>query len=73
MPWSFSRTPFLIAGPCVIEPGDVLLRVAEVLAALDVACSWEARHLLRQDQGVSQAAAGRVMARLILSLLDGPR
>jgi hypothetical protein len=43
----------------------------EVLAALDVACSWEARHLLRQDQRVSGAAAGRVMARLILSLLDG--
>ncbi|MFL5475873.1 MAG: 3-deoxy-8-phosphooctulonate synthase [Gemmatimonadales bacterium] len=35
MPWSFSRTPFLIAGPCVIEPGDVLLRVAEVLAGLE--------------------------------------
>ena len=25
MAWSFARTPFLIAGPCVIEPGDVLL------------------------------------------------
>ncbi|HKP50805.1 MAG TPA: 3-deoxy-8-phosphooctulonate synthase [Gemmatimonadales bacterium] len=35
MPWSFSRTPFLIAGPCVIEPGNVLLRVAEVLAGLE--------------------------------------
>ncbi|MFL5511870.1 MAG: 3-deoxy-8-phosphooctulonate synthase [Gemmatimonadales bacterium] len=35
MAWSFSRTPFLIAGPCVIEPGDVLLRVAEVLAGLE--------------------------------------
>ncbi len=35
MPWSFGRTPFLIAGPCVIEPGDVLLRVAEVLAGLE--------------------------------------
>jgi len=35
VPWSFSRTPFLIAGPCVIEPGDVLLRVAEVLAGLE--------------------------------------
>ena len=30
---------------------------AEVLAALDVACSWEAQHLLRQDQGVSGATA----------------
>ena len=35
MPWSFGRTPFLIAGPCVIEPGDVLLRVAEVLTGLE--------------------------------------
>jgi 2-dehydro-3-deoxyphosphooctonate aldolase (KDO 8-P synthase) len=35
MAWSFRRTPFLIAGPCVIEPGDVLLRVAEVLARLE--------------------------------------
>ncbi len=30
--WSFARTPFGIAGPCVVEPGDVLPRVAEVLA-----------------------------------------
>jgi len=35
VPWSFGRTPFLIAGPCVIEPGDVLLRVAEVIAGLE--------------------------------------
>jgi 2-dehydro-3-deoxyphosphooctonate aldolase (KDO 8-P synthase) len=35
VPWSFGRTPFLIAGPCVIEPGDLLLRVAEVLAGLE--------------------------------------
>jgi 2-dehydro-3-deoxyphosphooctonate aldolase (KDO 8-P synthase) len=35
MGWSFGRTPFLIAGPCVIEPGDVLPRVAEVLARLE--------------------------------------
>ncbi len=34
MRWSFSRTPFLIAGPCVIEPGQVLSRVAETLARL---------------------------------------
>ena len=32
MGWTFARTPFLIAGPCVIEPGDVLPRVAEALA-----------------------------------------
>jgi 2-dehydro-3-deoxyphosphooctonate aldolase (KDO 8-P synthase) len=30
--WSFARSPFVIAGPCVVEPGDLLLRVAEVLA-----------------------------------------
>src|SRR4026208_2550916 len=35
MGWSFGRTPFLIAGPCVIEPGDVLPRVAEELARRD--------------------------------------
>jgi 2-dehydro-3-deoxyphosphooctonate aldolase (KDO 8-P synthase) len=34
MTWSFARTPFLIAGPCVIEPGDVLPRVAETLVRL---------------------------------------
>jgi 2-dehydro-3-deoxyphosphooctonate aldolase (KDO 8-P synthase) len=34
MAWSFGRAPFLIAGPCVIEPGDVLPRVAEALARL---------------------------------------
>jgi 2-dehydro-3-deoxyphosphooctonate aldolase (KDO 8-P synthase) len=30
--WSFARAPFLIAGPCAVEPGDVLVRVADVLA-----------------------------------------
>jgi 2-dehydro-3-deoxyphosphooctonate aldolase (KDO 8-P synthase) len=35
VPWSFGRTPFLIAGPCVIEPGDVLIRVAEALARME--------------------------------------
>ena len=35
MGWSFGRTPFLIAGPCVIEPGDVLPKVAEVLARIE--------------------------------------
>jgi 2-dehydro-3-deoxyphosphooctonate aldolase (KDO 8-P synthase) len=34
MAWTFARTPFLIAGPCVVEPGDVLPRVADVLARL---------------------------------------
>jgi 2-dehydro-3-deoxyphosphooctonate aldolase (KDO 8-P synthase) len=32
--WSFTRAPFLIAGPCVVEPGDVLPRVAEALARI---------------------------------------
>jgi 2-dehydro-3-deoxyphosphooctonate aldolase (KDO 8-P synthase) len=35
MGWSFARTPFLIAGPCVIEPGDVLPRVADALVRLE--------------------------------------
>lgn len=34
MRWTFGRTPFLVAGPCVAEPGDVMPRVAEVLARL---------------------------------------
>jgi 2-dehydro-3-deoxyphosphooctonate aldolase (KDO 8-P synthase) len=34
MRWTFRRSPFLIAGPCVIEPGDVLPRTAEALAGL---------------------------------------
>ena len=34
MAWSFGTTPFLIAGPCVVEDGDVLPRVAEALARL---------------------------------------
>jgi len=34
MGWSFGRTPFLIAGPCVVEPGDLLPRVAEALARI---------------------------------------
>jgi 2-dehydro-3-deoxyphosphooctonate aldolase (KDO 8-P synthase) len=35
MGWSFGRTPFLIAGPCVIEAGDVLPRVADALARIE--------------------------------------
>ena len=30
--WSFRRTPFLIAGPCVVEDGDTMARVAEAVA-----------------------------------------
>ena len=37
MAWTFACTPFLIAGPCVIEPGDVLPRVADALARLAAA------------------------------------
>jgi 2-dehydro-3-deoxyphosphooctonate aldolase (KDO 8-P synthase) len=35
MAWSFGRSPFLIAGPCVIEPGDLLLSIAETLARIE--------------------------------------
>jgi 2-dehydro-3-deoxyphosphooctonate aldolase (KDO 8-P synthase) len=34
MTWTFARAPFLIAGPCMVEPGDVLPRVADKLAAI---------------------------------------
>ena len=34
MSWSFRSQPFILAGPCVIEPGDVLPRVAAELARL---------------------------------------
>lgn len=65
-----------LRGQLVVVFGPELRRLpaderAEVLAALDVACSWEARHLLREDQRVSGPLAGRVMARSILSLLGG--
>ncbi len=32
--WTFSRVPFLVAGPCVAEEGDGLLRVGDALAEL---------------------------------------
>ena len=44
-----------------------------VLASLDVACSWEARQLLRQDQGLSQAAAARATALTIRRVLGVAR
>lgn len=34
MAWSFARAPFLIAGPCVVESDDLMMRVGEALAAL---------------------------------------
>jgi 2-dehydro-3-deoxyphosphooctonate aldolase (KDO 8-P synthase) len=37
MGWTFARVPFLIAGPCVVEPGDVLPRIADVLARISLA------------------------------------
>ena len=37
MGWTFGQRPFVIAGPCVIEPGDVLPRVAETLARIGAA------------------------------------
>ncbi len=37
MGWTFGQAPFLIAGPCVVEPGDVLPRVAETLARISSA------------------------------------
>lgn len=36
MSWTFREAPFLIAGPCVAEGGDVMPRTAEALAALGV-------------------------------------
>ncbi len=33
-PWTFSSTPFLIAGPCVIEADPIMNRVAEMLVTL---------------------------------------
>ncbi|MBK9691496.1 MAG: 3-deoxy-8-phosphooctulonate synthase [Gemmatimonadetes bacterium] len=36
MPWTFRGAPFLVAGPCVVEPGDIMPRVAERLAGLGV-------------------------------------
>ena len=32
--WSFAPAPFLIAGPCVVEEGDLLPRVADRLAEI---------------------------------------
>ena len=44
--FSFSEQPFLIAGPCVVEPGDVLPRtaaaVAEVGARLGIPVCFKA-------------------------------
>ncbi|NOT06893.1 MAG: 3-deoxy-8-phosphooctulonate synthase, partial [Gemmatimonadales bacterium] len=32
--WRFAPAPFLLAGPCVVEEGDLLSRVADRLAAI---------------------------------------
>ena len=52
MAWSFAQTPFLIAGPCVVEPGDVLPRVAERLARFgaDAGSAGLLQGQLRQGQ-----------------------
>jgi 2-dehydro-3-deoxyphosphooctonate aldolase (KDO 8-P synthase) len=34
MTWTFGRSPFLIAGPCVIEGAELLAQVADRLAEL---------------------------------------
>ena len=34
MSWTFDRAPFLIAGPCMVEGDELMLRVGEALAAL---------------------------------------
>jgi 2-dehydro-3-deoxyphosphooctonate aldolase (KDO 8-P synthase) len=34
MSWSFRRSPFLVAGPCVVEEADIMTRVGEELARL---------------------------------------
>lgn len=34
MAWSFRQAPFLIAGPCVLEPGETVPRIADALATL---------------------------------------
>jgi 2-dehydro-3-deoxyphosphooctonate aldolase (KDO 8-P synthase) len=34
MAWTFRQVPLLIAGPCAVESGDVMLQVAEELARL---------------------------------------
>lgn len=36
MPWSFSRAPLLIAGPCAVETDAVLDRVADTLAGIGI-------------------------------------
>src|SRR5512147_3182866 len=36
MGWTFGSLPFLIAGPCAVEEGEVLPRVAETLVRLQV-------------------------------------
>jgi AcrR family transcriptional regulator len=48
-----------------VDPGER----ASVLAALDVATSWEAHHLLRTDQRLSRPATQRAMATAVRRLL----
>ena len=60
MRWTFRRSPFLIAGPCVIEGGDVLPRVAETLAVLSARFSLPVCFKASFDKANrSQAGAAR--------------
>lgn len=45
-------------------------RGLELLAAMDVICSFESYELLRGDQGLSRARTGNVMAGALSALLD---
>lgn len=45
-------------------------RGPEVLAAMDVICSFESYELLRGDQGLSRARTGRAIAGALTALLD---
>ena len=64
MGWSFARTPFLIAGPCVVEPGDVLPaggRAAGPLGA-DAGRPGLLQGQLRQGQPRPRRVAARARA-----------
>ena len=68
------RIRAVLRGQVVDLFGDALAAVSAserpaVAAAIDVATSWEAHHLLRTDQGLSRAAASRAMATALRRLL----
>ncbi len=57
MTWQFGPAPFVVAGPCVLEEGDMPLRVAEVLARIGrehgipvcYKASWDKANRARPD------------------------